>query len=223
MSQVILFDVNETLLDLRSLQDCFVRVFGKAGVMQQWFALLLHSSLVVTLTSAYSDFGTLAGAAMDVLASQNSVSLADGDRKDIRIAMERLPPHPDVADNLQRLRAAGLRLATLTNSPQQILDAQMSNSELGEYFEKLISVDQVRRFKPAPETYLMAAERLGVDIQQVRLVAAHDWDVFGALRAGCLAAYIARAGRPYHPLYEQPDVMGADLTQVTDQILQIRV
>jgi 2-haloacid dehalogenase len=111
----------------------------------------------------------------------------------------------------------------LTNSPQQLLDDQMSNSELGEDFEQLVSVDQIGRFKPAPETCPMAAGRLGVDIQQVRLVAAHDWDVFGALRAGCLAAYIARAGRPYHPLYEQPNVMGVDLTQVTEQILQIRV
>ena len=223
MSQVILFDVNETLLDLRSLRHRFDRVFGKAGVMQQWFALLLHSSLVVTLTSAYSDFGTLAGAALAILASQYGVSLADRDRDDILMAMQCLPPHPDVPDNLQRLRAAGVRLATLTNSPRQILVAQMSNSELGGYFEQLISVDQVSRFKPAPETYLMAAGRLGVDIQQVRLVAAHDWDVFGALRAGGLGAYIARAERPYHPLYEQPDVMGADLAQVTDQILQIQV
>lgn len=223
MSRVILFDVNETLLDLSPLQPHFCRVFGDAAIMRQWFALLLHSSLVTTLTSAYSDFGVLAGAALDILAAQKKISVTDSDRTEILTTMQHLPPHPEVPDSLERLRAAELRLATLTNSPQHILVAQMSNSGLAAYFEQLISVDAVRRFKPAYETYLMAAAKLGVDVTQLRLVAAHDWDVFGALRAGCAGAYIARWGKPYHPLYEKPDVMGGDLREVTDKILQIEV
>ncbi|NIN67857.1 MAG: haloacid dehalogenase type II, partial [Anaerolineae bacterium] len=56
-----------------------------------------------------------------------------------------------------------------------------------------------------------------------RLVAAHDWDVFGALRAGCRGAYLARGRSSYHPLYEKPDVVGGDLAEVTDRILQIDI
>jgi 2-haloacid dehalogenase len=102
-----------------------------------------------------------------------------------------------------------------------MLSAQMSSSGLGDLFERLLSVDQVRKFKPAPETYHMAARKLGVDHAQIRLVAAHDWDVFGALSAGCRGAYIARKGRVYHPLYEKPDIMGPDLVDVVGQILQV--
>ncbi len=220
MSKVILFDVNETLLDLSPLQPHFLQIFGEPAVMPQWFALLLHSSLVTTLTDKYTDFGSLASAALEVVAFQNKVSLADSDRDEILTTMKNLPPHPEVPDSLKRLRAAGLRLATLTNSPREILLTQMSNSELSNYFEGLISIDEVQLFKPAPETYRMAARKLGVDTGQIRLVAAHDWDVFGALNAGCYGAYIARRGRMYHPLYEKPDVMGLDLREVTDQILQ---
>jgi 2-haloacid dehalogenase len=223
MSKVILFDVNETLLDLSPLQPHFLRIFGEPVVMQQWFALLLHSSLVTTLTNAYSDFGTLAGAALDIVASQKDVSLSDRDRNEILSAMKNIPPHPEVPDSLQRLKSAGLRLATLTNSPREILFAQMTNSELSDYFEQLISVDEVRLFKPARETYRMAANKLGVETGQIRLVAAHDWDVFGALRAGCHGAFLARQGRIYHPLYERPDVMGPDLEEVADLILQTDV
>jgi|SRR3989304_362771 len=223
MGRVILFDVNETLLDLSSLQPHFQRVFGDPAIMQQWFALLLHSSLVTTLTAAYVDFGSLAGAALDMVANRRGISLAEGDRQAVLTAVHHLPPHPDVPHSLQRLRAAGLRLATLTNSSQPMVTAQMANSGLSDYFEMLLSVDEVRAFKPAPEPYRMAASKLGVDADQVRLVAAHDWDVFGALRAGCRGAYIARQGRMYHPFYEKPDVMGPDLNKVTDRILEIDV
>jgi 2-haloacid dehalogenase len=83
-----------------------------------------------------------------------------------------------------------------------------------------LSVEAVRRFKPAAETYRMAAKELGVDIGDIRLVAAHDWDIAGALRAGCAAAFIARPGKVLGPSAERPDIVGKDLREVTDQILE---
>jgi 2-haloacid dehalogenase len=219
MPKVLIFDVNETLLDLGPLNPLFQQVFDKPGIMQQWFAILLHSSLVTTLTSSYSDFGSLADAALDLVASQNGLSLAVQARSEILYTIKNLPPHPDVTVGLERLRAAGLRLATLTNSPPAILSAQMKNSGLDGYFERLISVGEAQQFKPANATYRMAAKKLGVEVHEVRLVAAHDWDVFGALRAGCFGAYIARHGKGYHPLYDKPDITGIDLIDVADKIL----
>ena len=223
MNRVILFDVNETLLDLSALRPHFERILGEQAVMQQWFSALLHSSVVTTLVGAYQDFGTLAGAALDVVAVRRGIDLAEGERSAILGTMRALPPHPDVIPSLERLRAAGFRLATLTNSAPTVLGDQISYAGLSDYFEQLISVDEVRAFKPAPEPYRMAASKLGVDVEQVRLIAAHDWDVFGALRAGFQAAFIARGARTYHPLYDKPDVMGSDLNKVTDQILKLDV
>lgn len=219
----MLFDVNETLLDLSVLQPHFERVFGDVGVMQSWFAVLLHSSVVTTLADAYHDFGTLAGAALDVVAARQGMEVAEDERKAILGTVRELPPHPDVVPSLDRLREAGLRMATLTNSAHATVSAQISNAGLSDYFEALLTVDDVRAFKPSPEPYRMAARTLGVEIDQTRLIAAHDWDVFGALRAGCRAAFIARGGRPYHPLYDKPDVMAPDLAAVTDQILKLDV
>jgi 2-haloacid dehalogenase len=81
----------------------------------------------------------------------------------------------------------------------------------------------VRRLKPAPEPYRMAAERTGVAIGEVRLIAAHAWDIAGALRAGCAAAFIARPGMVLDPLVDQPDIVGADLREVADQILAVEL
>lgn len=221
MGRVILFDVNETLLDLSPLQPRFGDGFGDPGAMQEWFGVLLHTSVVTTITDSYTDFGTLAGAALEVLEARRGLNLTTEQRQAILGTIRELPPHPDVVPSLDRLRDAGLRLATLTNSAPAVVAAQIAKSGLADYFEVLLSVDSVRAFKPAPEPYRMAASELRVDIDQVRLVAAHDWDVFGALQAGCRAAFIARGGRPYHPLYAKPDIMGPDLTAVTDRILEM--
>jgi 2-haloacid dehalogenase len=126
-----------------------------------------------------------------------------------------------VAKSLDRLRDAGLRLATLTNSTRHVTEAQMENSELRDYFEQILSADDGKRLKPAPESYRMAAESLGVEMEGVRLVAAHAWDVAGALRAGCAAAFVARPGMVLDPLVERPDVVGADLREVADRILRV--
>ncbi len=221
MARVILFDVNETLLDLSVLQPHFEHIFGDSRTIQTWFAQLLHSSLVVTLTGAYTDFGTLAGAVLDGLAASRGIALSTDARHDVLATMEQLPPHPEVTESLERLRSAGLRLATLTNSSSRMLSAQMTHAGLNHHFDMLLSVEEVRRFKPAPETYHMASEKLGVRIEQIRLVAAHDWDVVGALRAGGAGAFVARSGQMYNMLYEKPDVLGVDLREVTNKILEI--
>jgi 2-haloacid dehalogenase len=221
MARVCVFDVNETLLDLAALDPHFERAFGDAGVRRVWFMQLLQSALVATVTNTYSDFGTIGGAALEMVAERQGLDLSDEDRQKILGGMRELPPHPEVAESLDRLRDAGLRLATLTNSTQQVAEAQIENSGFRDYFEQILSADAVERLKPAPEPYRMAAQSLGVEVEGVRLVAAHAWDVAGALRAGCAAAFVARPGMVLDPLVECPDVVGADLREVADRILEI--
>jgi 2-haloacid dehalogenase len=223
VARICVFDVNETLLDLGALDPHFGRIFGDVGVRRAWFGQLLQSALVATVTDAYSDFGAIGGAALEMMAERQGVTLSDEDKLQILGGMRELPPHPEVAGSLSRLRDAGLRLATLTNSTQQVAEAQMENSGLRGYFEQLLSADTVRRLKPAPEPYRMAAQTLGVDVGEIRLVAAHAWDVAGALRAGCAAAFVARPGMVLDPLVERPDVVGADLREVADRILEVEV
>jgi 2-haloacid dehalogenase len=221
MTRICVFDVNETLLDLGALDPHFERVFGDAGVRRAWFLQLLQSALVATVTGAYSDFGRVGAAALEMTAQRQGVTLSDEDREQILGGMRQLPPHPEVAESLSRLRDAGLTLATLTNSTQQVAEAQMENSGLRDYFEQILSADAVKRLKPAPEPYRMAAESLGVDVGGIRLVAAHAWDVAGSLRAGCAAAFGARPGMVLDPLVERPDVVGADLREVAGRILEV--
>lgn len=220
MPRVCVFDVNETLLDLAALDEHFERAFGDASVRQEWFGQMIQSALVSIVTDAYSDFGAIGGAALQMTAETHGVDLSEEDRNSILTTVPKLPPHPEVEESLARLRGAGIRLASLTNSTQQVAENQMENSGLGVYFEQILSADTVQRLKPAPEPYRMAAESLGVEIGEIRLVAAHAWDVAGALRAGCAAAFVGRPGKVPDPLVEGPDVIGSDLSEVADKIIR---
>src|ERR687895_570337 len=114
--------------------------------------------------------------------------------------MRRLPPHRDVIPALIRLREAGFRQVTLTNSPMEVVRDQIESAGLSGFFDELISADEVRQLKPEAAPYRLVAERLTVRIEDVCLIAAHAWDVSGALAAGAKAAFVARPGMVPSPL-----------------------
>ena len=219
---VLAFDVNETLLDLSPLDPLFERAFGAAGQRRQWFAQMLQLAFVGGLTGRYVDFSEAQAAALTMLARRTQIELPDGFGAEVADTMRRLPPHPEVGGALDRLREAGFRLVALTNSTVEVERDQLANAGLADRFEAAMSGDEVRSLKPAPAAYRLVAERCAVRLDEVRLVAAHAWDVSGALAAGCAAAFVARPGMVPSPLGPQPDVVGADLGEVADRLLELR-
>lgn len=223
MTRFVVFDVNETLLDLSALDDSFVEWFGDPEARKEWFSQLLQLALVVTLTGTYRDFATLAGEALQVVAAKRGVDPSDAAVASILEAVGSLPPHPDVPAALRRLSEAGLRLAALTNSPLRTVRAQLEGVGLIDLFDKVLSVEPTRRFKPAAEPYLMACRELGIEPPGMWMVAAHDWDVLGAKRVGCAGAFVARPGQGYAAGIDPPDVVGDDLAEVADRLLAIEL
>src|SRR5689334_17163733 len=185
MPRVCIFDVNETLLNLEGLDPLFARSFGDGPeARREWFTQMIQNALVSIVTDHYHPFGEIGRAALAMTAARRGVLVTDEERDAILSGIRTLEPHADVHDCLRHLRAAGLRLATLTNSTLEVAEAQPAHAGIRTYFEQVISADEARRLKPAPEPYRLAAERLGVTVGEVRLVAAHTWDVAGALHAG---------------------------------------
>ncbi len=221
MAQVLVFDVNETLLDLGVLDPHFERVFGDAAVRKQWFGLVLRNAMTLTITGDFTDFVTVGTASLDMVGDQLGISPSAADRATIRETMTSLPTHPDVAPALERLHATGARLVALTNSPRDAAVSQLANAGIARLFEQIMSVEDTGKFKPAGEVYEMAAHRLGVATAEMTMIAAHDWDVAGAMRAGCVGAYVLRTGMALNPLYPPPDIVGPDLTAVAEQILAV--
>jgi 2-haloacid dehalogenase len=207
--RVIAFDVNETLLDLRSLDPVFEELLGDASLRAVWFAQMLQVAF----------FTTAQRAALAMLAERRGATLPAGAADRLAAAMRTLPPHADAPGALERLRAGGLELAALSNSPQEVERAQLAHAGLADHFDAILSADDVRALKPRREPYELVARSFGVTTADVRLVAAHAWDVAGALAAGCRAAFVARPGMPLSPIGPQPDIVAPDLADLADRIL----
>lgn len=218
MDEILVFDVNETLLDVRALAPAFVDAFGDAEMLGPWFAQMLRNSLVATVTEHYAPFHHQGTDALVTTARRNGQVISWDDAAAIVGEMRNLPPHSDVIPGLQRLRTAGVVMVALTNSAPDYLAAQMDSAGLTPFFERLLSVDAVSAFKPSPRPYRHAATEMGVDIGRMRMVAAHDWDISGAIRAGMKGAFVARPGALVGELEERADLVVSDIGALADAL-----
>lgn len=220
-NQVCLFDLNGTLLDLSVLDPHFRDAFGSPDVREVWFSQLTQLLLTDTTLGAYTEFSLLAGAALEMVAARRGVPLQAGPAKDILLGMRRLPAFPDVPDALRHLQQAGVRLAALTQSSLEAAREQVEHARLTPYFEQVFSADTVKQLKPGPKPYRMAVSGMGAEPGGTYLVAAHAWDIAGALHAGLRAAFVTRPGQAFSPAGPQPDIAGADLAEVAGRIVGI--
>ncbi len=210
---VIVFDVNETLLDLSALRSPFEGIFGPSAPLGEWFARMLHGSLVANLTDSYRSFGEIGVEALEALAKKRHVELESGQAERVVAMMKSLPPHPDVPSALQRLTALGYRMITLTNSSIDVAGRQLENAGITQHFEAALSVETVRKFKPSAEPYTMALDHLGIGPDEAVMVAAHDWDVHGAQTVGMAGAFLDRPGAVWSIKTSTPGWRGPNLNE----------
>jgi 2-haloacid dehalogenase len=217
----IVFDVNETLLDIGHMDPLFEEIFGSGEVRKEWFEQVIQDAVIVSLLDDYSDFGKIGVSAFELIAARRGVEVGESDFGRVVELMRSLPPHPEVRGQLERLKEAGVPMVTLTNSPPALVAAQLDNAGIADYFDQQISVDAVQALKPATKVYEHAQNLLGVDVSDIWLVAAHNWDTTGAISAGWNAAFIARPGKALSRLDKTPGIVGESLVEVTDQLLEL--
>lgn len=215
----LVFDVNETLLDLSELDPIFAALFNDRSARRAWFSNLLHWSTVTTLTRRFVAFTDLAAHCLDQTAAQYGVTLGRAEHRRVFDGVANLRAHADVPLALQQLRDAGFSLHALTNSAQKTVDAQFEHTGLRPLFDHVLSVEAARCYKPHPDAYALASSTLGVPANRLRLIACHDWDTTGALRAGYRAAFVARGAGGINAAGEQPDITGEDLADVAQRII----
>jgi 2-haloacid dehalogenase len=218
---IIVFDVNETLLDLSAIRPTFDRIFNDPAAMRLWFAGLITYSEALTLSGVYVPFTDIGGAVLRMLAATRGRTISDADSAELADRFAAMPPHPEVPGALRRLRDHGFRLFTLTDNTLQVAGRQLERAGLIDVFERRFSVDEtVRRHKPAPEAYQSVAAALELDPGDICLVACHVWDTIGALSAGWRAGLILREGNAPLDVGPQPDYIGNDLNAIADQLLE---
>ena len=174
-----------------------------------------------TVTRSYRELGEIAAAAVTMVAAKHGMELGQDDARKAIAPLSSLKPHPDVEPALARLKEAGFTLATLTNSPQAVADRQLGNAGLSKYFSKQLSVGEIETFKPHVATYQWAGRKMGVTSGDCLMVAAHGWDIAGALRAGMRGVFVSRPGAQIYPLAPSPEHSAPDLMQCANYLIDL--
>lgn len=216
--ELLLFDVNETLLDLKPVKEAINAFYGKEDAAILWFGKLLHYSLVDRVTGQYHNFSEIADAVMDMVSAYYGKPMPQPKKKEILSKMGELPPHEDIKEGLQKLKEAGFRLATFTNSAQEVADKQLVHAGIDHFFEKSLSVDSLQLYKPELATYKEALRQLGAEAKSTLFVAAHGWDMAGSVQAGLQTAFIKRQGKSLYPLAPPPTFTAGTLMDLARQL-----
>jgi 2-haloacid dehalogenase len=223
MSKVrnIVFDCNETILDLTTVTPVFQRLFGEPSAMRLWFQELIIYSQALTIADVYVPFTDIGGAVLDKIAAAKGVKISAIDRQELTDKFATMPPYPEVPGALRRLRAAGFHLYTLTDNTAAISGRQLTHGGIIELFDRRFSIDDsAKRHKPAPEAYAEVTQALGAWPSDMCLVACHAWDTIGAQAAGWEAGLIKRVNNDVLDTAAQPQYVGKDLDVVADQIIE---
>lgn len=221
-TRTLIFDVNETLLDLAPLREVVAELLdGRDELVPLWFSSMLHYSLAHNLIADYRPFPEIGAATLQMVGESQDISV-DREAAQDRIveSMTHLPAHEDIEPGLKALKEGGYRLVCLTNSTSKGVQAQIENAGLSQYFERLFSVEEVQAYKPDARPYQHVVAELGIEAGECLMVAAHPWDLMGAEAAGLQSAFIRRQGTALYPNAERPTYVVDDLQALAKALQQ---
>jgi len=216
---LIVFDVNETLLDLETMEPTFERIFRERGAMRLWFANFIMYSAALTVAGCYVPFTDIGGAVMKMLADTRGIKITDADKKELTEKFSTMPPYAEVPAALRKLRSTGFRLFTLTDNLLEVQTRQLTNGGIVDLFERRFSADGVKHHKPSRQAYAYVEQELGEKAGDFCLIACHTWDTLGAVAAGWEAALIRRPGNDVLGVGPQPQIVGDTLDDVANQLI----
>ncbi|WP_034920005.1 haloacid dehalogenase type II [Gillisia sp. CAL575] len=217
--KLLIFDVNETLLNMEPLQNSINDALKDDRAFDIWFPTLLQYSLVETITKNYRDFSEIAEATLKMTAHQLDVSLTEAQIKSVLSPITKLSAYPEVSNTLEGLKEKGFKLVALSNGKPQVVDEQLKYAEIHHLFDKVLSIEEVKNYKPHVSTYHCAYSLMNVLPEDTMLIAAHGWDIAGAKRAGIQAAFIARPGKSLYPLAIEPEIIGSNLKEIAETLI----
>ena len=215
---VVAFDVIETLMSLEPLRDRLTEIGQPPYLLEAWYTRTLRDGTALSATGDYAAFTDVAEAALRAL---TNYTVSDEQVAQVMAGFDDLPAFGDAIPAITSLTEAGLRVACLTNGSAHLTSSFVNRSGLGSLVDRVISVGEVYRWKPAVVVYLYAAEVMEVPPERMALVAAHDWDCHGAKRAGLTTGWVSRKSGGYGAPFAPPDVVGEDLTEVAAKLLAL--
>jgi len=215
--KAIAFDAYGTLFDVFSVTALGEELFpGKGDALAQlWRLKQLQYSTLRSLMGRHRDFWQLTADGLVYAARSLGLDLTPDKRERLLDAYLTLAAFPDVKPGLQALRDRGLRLAILSNGEPRMLEAAARNADIADLLDAILSVEEVKIFKPSPRVYQMAPERLQVRPAELGFVSSNAWDVAGAASVGLETFWIQRRAA------EPPEELGFAANHIVSTITDL--
>jgi 2-haloacid dehalogenase len=221
-SRILLFDVIETLFSLAQLKARFLRNGAPEESADLFFAQLLRDAFALSSAGVFRPFPEIAAGTLRVLLESRSHPGVDHAVKDILSVFGELPAHPDVKPALEAVRQSGVRAVLLTNGSRANTEKLVAGAGLTELVDDVISIEDFRVWKPRSDVYREACQTFVVSPADATLIAAHAWDVHGAMQAGLGGVWVRRQDSSFHSLMGQPAGLADDLPQAVGMALNNR-
>jgi 2-haloacid dehalogenase len=205
--RAIAFDAYGTLFDVHSVIELCDRKFPGRGaeLSKVWRAKQLEYTWLRSLSGRYEDFWAVTEAALVFACRSLGLDSPTETRRELMDAYLHLETFPEVKAALGKL--SGYKRAILSNGAPKMLGAVVANAGLDGVFDEVISVDEVKIYKPSPRVYALVPQRFGVDASAVAFVSSNFWDIAGAKSFGFWTCWVNRGGAPEEELGVRPDVI----------------
>lgn len=217
--KTFIFDSYGTLFNLDVLQDVLNQYFpgdGKA-ISETWREKQMEYTFSREITGTYAPFSTITHDALTYAVEKHGYYLKDEQEVPLMRAYLYLPVFPDVKTVLPRI-SARKPCAILSNGSHDMLDPLIIHNNLPPYFSRIISADEIKRYKPTLRCYHYAAKQIHTAKEQVLYVSAHSWGIAGAKKYGFQTALINREQKPIDRLGQSPDVIYTSLLDLLDWV-----
>jgi len=218
--KAVIFDAYGTLFDVHSVIALCEELWPGRGdrVSQLWRQKQLEYTWLRSLMGRYEDFAHVTDASLRYASDALKLPCDQGKRDRLMRAYLHLAPFPEVKETLRRLH--GIKLAILSNGAPAMLEALVANNGLSALLPAVLSVDELKTYKPMPKVYQLAVDRLGVPAAAIGFVSSNCWDAIGAKSFGLRTFWVNRAWAPLDGLGFTPDHELRSLVELPALVLQ---
>ena len=214
--QALVFDVYGTLFDVHSVKEQAEELYPGQGeaISKRWREKQLEYSFLRQLNGQYVPFSQVTQDALRYALLELKLHVTEEQIMTLMETYLKLDVYPEVSSVLETM--ADKRLIVFSNGSHDMLDPLIEQSGLADRFEHLVSVDEIKQYKPAPASYMHALNTLGLKREEILFMSSNGWDITGAKSFGFKTAWINRNGLPVEELNLDPDRIYDDLTGITE-------
>ncbi|WCK56268.1 haloacid dehalogenase type II [Aneurinibacillus sp. Ricciae_BoGa-3] len=213
--KTIIFDVYGTLFDVHSvIQKCEELYPGRGQqISELWRTKQLDYAFTRHIIGRYRPFDEITKNALQYVCEQLGVSLTGQNEQELLQAYLKLSPYEEVPQALKQL-AGSYQLAVLSNGSPSMLLPLVEYHQLNPYFSQVITVDDVKQYKPSPAAYNYALEQLDCRREEVLFLSSNTWDITGAASFGFQTAWVNRKNAVFDYMGQKPKQIISNLDEL---------